>query len=291
MNIKKKKNIASYEMIETDLRVLEIIRNQYSRFSTTKYLEPHRRNYFSFFLMKSGALDLHIDFKNYRCRAQDIFFVKPQQVLMVGDGRGVSGITVSFKAEILTAEELSLPIVVNKRDSNKLTCSGPEFQYLYRLLKNMVAEQHDKGFLWKRLLRNLLGDYLLYASRIYTRQSAPGDRAGSDNPIALKFQSLIEKNWQELQVTDYAKILCISPGHLNFLSKQFFDKKASYLIQEKKLLEAKRLLFHSAHSIKEIAYRSGFSDPAYFNRFFLKRTGLTPALFRKKIHEKYNQSV
>jgi len=33
-------------------------------------------------------------------------------------------------------------------------------------------------------------------------------------------------------------------------------------------------------SVQEIAYRLGFSDPAYFSRFFLKQAGQTPRSWR-----------
>jgi AraC-like DNA-binding protein len=50
------------------------------------------------------------------------------------------------------------------------------------------------------------------------------------------------------------------------------------------LLEAERKIVFTDLSTKEIAYETGFSDPAYFNRFFKQQTTLTPHEFREK-HE------
>ena len=45
-------------------------------------------------------------------------------------------------------------------------------------------------------------------------------------------------------------------------------------------LEAERDLVYTALDVKAIADTLGFSDAAYFSRFFAKRTGLNPSAFR-----------
>jgi AraC-like DNA-binding protein len=53
-------------------------------------------------------------------------------------------------------------------------------------------------------------------------------------------------------------------------------------------LEAKRLLFHSERSIKEIAFELGFEDASYFNRFFKRIAQTTPAVYRSATREMYH---
>ncbi|MFY7877156.1 MAG: helix-turn-helix domain-containing protein, partial [Pirellula sp.] len=69
-------------------------------------------------------------------------------------------------------------------------------------------------------------------------------------------------------VQEYADRLAISPGHLNDSVRNACGKSAKDMIQEQLVLEAKRMLYHSNYSIKEIAVHLGFDDPSYFNRFF-----------------------
>ncbi len=45
-------------------------------------------------------------------------------------------------------------------------------------------------------------------------------------------------------------------------------------------LEAKRRLAWTAMGVAEIGWSLGFSDPAYFSRFFARETGLSPSAFR-----------
>ncbi len=59
-------------------------------------------------------------------------------------------------------------------------------------------------------------------------------------------------------------------------------------IHERLVLEARRLLFHTDNSLKEIGFDLGFSDASYFNRFFKRETGVTPAGYRSNIRKMYH---
>jgi AraC-like DNA-binding protein len=53
-------------------------------------------------------------------------------------------------------------------------------------------------------------------------------------------------------------------------------------IQHALLIEAKKLLLYTDHSINEIGMTLGFEDTSYFIRFFRKLTKKTPGEFRRK---------
>lgn len=80
----------------------------------------------------------------------------------------------------------------------------------------------------------------------------------------------------------YAKSLNISTPYLNECVKTATGNSVSYHIQQRVILEAKRLLYHSNKSIKEIAGELGYDDYSYFIRLFVKITGMTPLAFRTK---------
>ncbi|MDG8254063.1 helix-turn-helix domain-containing protein, partial [Streptococcus pneumoniae] len=58
-------------------------------------------------------------------------------------------------------------------------------------------------------------------------------------------------------------------------------RTASQIVQDRLLLEAKRLLIYTDHGVARIGEMIGFDDPAYFSRFFATRTGCSPAAWRK----------
>jgi AraC family transcriptional activator of pobA len=103
------------------------------------------------------------------------------------------------------------------------------------------------------------------------------------------YQEKINESFREMkEVTDYASQLNISAGHLSEVVKLQSGKPAIKHIHERLVLEARRLLFHTNDSLKEIAYNLGFSDASYFNRFFKRETEVTPAEYRERIREMYH---
>jgi methylphosphotriester-DNA--protein-cysteine methyltransferase len=51
---------------------------------------------------------------------------------------------------------------------------------------------------------------------------------------------------------------------------------------QRAMLEAQRSLLYGNLSIGEVGYALGFSDPAYFTRFFTRHAGRSPAAFRRQ---------
>ncbi|MBJ7445889.1 MAG: AraC family transcriptional regulator, partial [Sphingobium sp.] len=52
------------------------------------------------------------------------------------------------------------------------------------------------------------------------------------------------------------------------------------MLDDRALLEARRLLLYSQMSVADIAYAIGFEDPAYFSRFFARHIGQPPRVWR-----------
>jgi YesN/AraC family two-component response regulator len=61
--------------------------------------------------------------------------------------------------------------------------------------------------------------------------------------------------------------------------KVSLNKTGSDLITERIILEAKRMLVFTNKNIAEIIDELGYTDSAYFFRFFKKQTALTPMAF------------
>jgi AraC family transcriptional activator of pobA len=79
-----------------------------------------------------------------------------------------------------------------------------------------------------------------------------------------------------------AKKLFVNANYLNSLVKSLTGKTASAHIQEKLLLEAKSYLLHTDLQVTEIAFKLGFENTPYFNRFFKKNTTHTPIAYRNQ---------
>ncbi|MDN5843731.1 MAG: helix-turn-helix domain-containing protein [Alcaligenaceae bacterium] len=97
-----------------------------------------------------------------------------------------------------------------------------------------------------------------------------------------RFSELVERTHASRHdVAFYAAQLGMSPAHLNVITRGHSGKSPLELIHERLLLEARRSLVYTTMSISEISYGLGFSEPAYFTRFFKKATSLSPKAFRQ----------
>ena len=91
------------------------------------------------------------------------------------------------------------------------------------------------------------------------------------------------------QVADYAARLGYSTRTLNRLARDNTGLSAKQLVDERIVLEAKRLLAHGRDPVARIAADLGFDDPSNFSKYFQHRTGTTPAAFRDRVRPDANQ--
>ena len=73
----------------------------------------------------------------------------------------------------------------------------------------------------------------------------------------------------------------VSAKTLNNIVKDVVNTSAKSFIDERTVMRIKRLLISTDHSIKEIAYLAGFSDPTNFYKYFKKFADSSPEAFRQ----------
>jgi AraC-like DNA-binding protein len=101
--------------------------------------------------------------------------------------------------------------------------------------------------------------------------------------ITRDFRALLIQEYKKLKSPgDYAAALHLSLSYLNEAVKEATGFTVTYWIHQEVMLEAKRLLYHSSCTVKEIAYELGYEDPTYFSRLFKKTVGKTPGEFREQ---------
>jgi AraC family transcriptional activator of pobA len=78
----------------------------------------------------------------------------------------------------------------------------------------------------------------------------------------------------------HAKALGVSQTALRVACARVAGSAPAVMLDERALLEARRLLLYTNLSVAEIAYSVGFEDPAYFSRFFTRHVGRPPRTYR-----------
>jgi AraC family transcriptional activator of pobA len=105
---------------------------------------------------------------------------------------------------------------------------------------------------------------------------------GKEAQLVARLRALIEARWNEhLPIHAYATKLAVSESRLRAACIAVTGVPPMELIQERLLLEAKRLLIYTGLSVADIADALGY-DPAYFSRIFSRRIGQSPRRFREE---------
>ncbi|MCS0631134.1 AraC family transcriptional regulator [Telluria mixta] len=105
--------------------------------------------------------------------------------------------------------------------------------------------------------------------------------------LTERFRDLIDRHYRDnLQLQDYASKMGVSLVQLRAACAAATGQSPAKLIHARILTEAKRNLIFGDMTMEQIAYSLGFSDAAYFTRFFRKEIGQTPSQFRLAARER-----
>jgi AraC family transcriptional regulator, transcriptional activator of pobA len=100
--------------------------------------------------------------------------------------------------------------------------------------------------------------------------------------LVRRFRAIVEQSYrQQPPLPDMAAQLGVSVSQLRLACKSVTGIAPIEIVHDHLLAEAKRCLAYTPMSVSEIADRLGFSDAAYFSRFFTKRASMPPTAFRK----------
>lgn len=167
-----------------------------------------------------------------------------------------------------------------------LRLAGDARAQAQQLLQMLATEYDTPGEFRAQLLESLVVSVLA----LMVRDPATNDELQGGQPILTqasghlaRFAAEIERNFRShAPLAHYASQLGLSAAHLNALCRQFAGRTALGMIHERLLLEARRNLVYTAMTVREVAETLGFSDPAYFTRFFRRATGMSPTAFREQ---------
>jgi AraC-like DNA-binding protein len=172
-------------------------------------------------------------------------------------------------------------------ENEALHLSEQEKQTLLSILKQMVKEyntnidhySHDLIIANIELLLN-------YCRRFYNRQFIT--RTNQNKDIIVRFEEFITEYFNSHKIKDKgiptvrycAEAMNLSPNYFSDLLKSETGKNTQEHIHYHLLEKAKNLLISSDKNINEIAYELGFEYPQSFSKFFKKKVGVSPTIFR-----------
>jgi AraC family transcriptional activator of pobA len=247
----------------------------------------HRDAHYLLVLLNAGELHLTLDFEELILRAPALLLVSPGQVHQLRGARAPLGWGVSFEPS-LVAEEVRTLLEQGLRQPLPLA-AHPALQARATTLLALLADyqQDASGPSLGPALQALLVALLhLLAAVLAPPTVTAGASITRGQELLAGFYQLLRQHfaaWK--QPAQYAAALAVTPSHLNDTVKGLSGQSVSQHLQARVILEAKRLLYYSDQSVKQVGYALGYDEPVYFGKLFKKVAGLTPQQFRHSIRE------
>lgn len=265
------------------ISIEKIAFTDFDNFEEIKQSERHDRH--SFHILENGTVSIEIDFEEYEMKAPSVIYMHPNQVHRTLSFENVIVSTLAINDENLNPEYLKLleeitpvpPLALKKQT--------------FAMISETIAfcltfSTQNSNKLYDMILKDFANGLVALVISQYLEQVKSTDKLSRFGIIAKSFRELLEHNYTTIKSpAAYAQKLNISTSYLNECIKNSTRFSVSHHIQQRIILEAKRLLYHSNKSVKEIATDLGFDDYPYFSRLFTKVTGMTALAFRNKNHE------
>ena len=234
----------------------------------------HLHGFYEIIWFQKGSGTHYVDFNQYAIAPGTIFFISPGQIHSFDTKHDQEGYVLKICAELFDDFVSLSCVTVQDKDSAAL-------EMLIGAMQEELKKEDSLGH--REALHALVKLFVIMVRRSYAEinPSAPNPHKVSYKAF-LNFRKLIEENYCRMHtVKDYAALLNVSSKTLTLYVNECSKYSPLELINNRIILEAKRLLRYSVLSVKEIAFRLGFEDPSYFAKFFKRLVKQSPADYRE----------
>ena len=255
--------------------------------------EMHCHNFYSIFWFNSGKGTHIVDFDEYEIEQGTVFFLSPKPIHTYRNLSNVDGIAMCFPEDFL----LKIDKELQGRIKTKMFYPANGFAHckiseaakekmmpIVKLMQEASALQYEDKSLQASYFASLLSLLLIDMIRLGEWGDSSFSNVSSDSfQVYAKFVQMVEDNYIEHHaVKDYIEKLGVSQTTLNLYTQQYAKTTPLKIINNRIILEAKRLLRYSTTRKKTIAFDLGFKDDSYFIKLFKRNVGMSPVEFREK---------
>lgn len=251
-------------------------------------LGAHRDDHYILILQEYGCSHVNIDFKTIAISGCAVCFILPGQVHYVPESDEAAGWFMAIDSSLVDKsyqqifEELALHqqilVISPEKVAQLVKCAA--------LLSEMFDDD-EQALMPGTVIHSLASAYVGLFAEFYKSSSPERDKQQlRPEIITSEFRKLVSSQFKTLKnPSQYANTLSLSLSYLNEVVKSVTGFPVSYWIHQEIILEAKRMLYYSDLSVKQIAFSLGYDDHAYFSRLFTKVSGISAVQFRKDYRE------
>lgn len=247
----------------------------------------HQDDYYILGMVESGKGCGIIDLKECRITSGYIFLIQPGQIHRFLNSENVKGWMLMVDSKFVGCVEKCIfdKFSLYASSFNIDKQHEAELKQIIILLNNRISHVNDK--LSKEIVARLAESFIgIIAETIQHLNIQHLKFSQRHVEIVVSFRHLLAEHISASRKPSYyASHLNISTVYLNEVVKEITGMSSSLYIKNEMVLQAKRMLVYSNLSVKEIAFRLGIDDYAYFSRLFTQSTGINPTSFRQKYLE------
>jgi AraC family transcriptional activator of pobA len=289
----EKERIFSLDLMYNDLPMPFVIKKMEGIDSITlgKEANPHRHNYYSVIWPLAGGGKHIIDFREYSILPDHVFFVSPKQVHQVIITSPFTGYVILFTSEFLDRNSIRNDFISNLKlfqpidETPPLPIDKKTAGKLRVFAESMISAFKDQADMYLETTGAYLKLFLIECNGLCSLSPVSNlQNIEVSKTLVRNFKDLVERQYTSShQVKYYAETLSVTPNYLNEVIRTSINTPAKEFIQNRIILEAKRMALFTEKSAKEIGFDLGFEDPSHFSKFFKSNTGQSLQNFRENL--------
>ena len=287
-------------MKQLDVELIRYEKLKHIKFLVNRiqFRKEHIHNEFEIFIVLKGSGIAKIKNKSYTIKAGDAYLINSGEVhsymrdpLFTLDSEDVNDVPLFLFVQISNhcLREYFPQIRTTIFNSCNLRdyLSEEEVTNVVRLLVDSAKAYFIEEHLYQL---NILSNVAKVLATCYKK--VPHEIISEAQKTSLKQKNLrveriisyIDANFEtQIRLQDLAEQENLSPTHFSHLFTSLFGVTFQNYVNIKRMEQCIRLMPNKEKTLLEISYESGFSDPKYMNRMFIKHFGYTPKEYRKRL--------
>ncbi len=239
---------------------------------------PFRNKDYRLLWVKSGSCRFNVNLFDLPLRDGDVLFVTPGSLIEQShEQQWFNGSILSLSPDLSLGLTLQEGFAVMHPDFETL-------QFIERMLE-LIGETSRSSHASKETIANLA---LSLINFLRPQDAAPaslvpkGKSASKrlNNQIGQFVNLLYHHGLSEHRIGYYAKAMKLTPNYLNNIIKSASGQTINDWVNSYLFREAQWRLAHSTQRIAQLSSELGFTNQAFFARFFKNRAGLSPTAYR-----------
>ncbi|MFE5038886.1 helix-turn-helix domain-containing protein [Streptomyces sp. NPDC056683] len=266
-------------------RTAQLSGDSWDAFAASHIIDPYspsRAAFHEVLTVRTGSLRYSLDFTEHQLHEGHWLWARPRQIHQYrSDLTAAEGVVILFQPGFLGAATAQAADADRPPPRGLLVPDFAAHDRLQRVLALLESEYRELAGLpldvHIQVLGHLLATLVLHLAHLQGSQG--GGQLGND--VFRRFRDAVERDYaRSHRVEDYARELRYSARTLTRATRAATGSGAKRFIDDRVLLEAKRLLVHTDLSAAAIGERLGFPGSTVFTKFFRQRVGRTPTAFR-----------